>query len=85
LSVVFVSLSGAGIDPSRSPNNCAPRISGKIIVCHTKKLSRLSFSERERFAERVGVPLDVEEEAPNDMVAMAAWLIETATCLDDEE
>jgi hypothetical protein len=44
----------------------------------------LSFSERERFAERVGVPLDVEEEAPNDMVAMAAWLIETAICLDDE-
>jgi hypothetical protein len=27
----------------------------------------------------------VEKEAPIDMVAMAAWLIETATCLDDEE
>jgi hypothetical protein len=65
-------LSGADIDPSRSPNNWAPRISGKIIICHTKKLCRLSFLERERFAERVGVPLDVEEEAPNDMVAMAA-------------
>jgi hypothetical protein len=30
----------------------------------------LSFSERERFAERVGVPPDEEEEAPNDMMAM---------------
>jgi hypothetical protein len=63
-------LSGAGIDPSRSPNNCAPWISGKIIVCHTKKLSRLSFSERERFAERVGVPPEEEEEAPSDMMAV---------------
>jgi hypothetical protein len=74
LSVAFVSIAGAGIDPSRSPNNCAPRISGKIIVCHTKKLSRLSFSERERFAERVGVLLGVEEEVPSDMLAMAIWL-----------
>jgi hypothetical protein len=31
-------------------------------------LSLLSFSERERFAEREGRPLDVEEEAPNDMI-----------------
>jgi hypothetical protein len=34
----------------------------------------LSFSERERFAERVGVLLGVEEEAPSDMVTMAIWL-----------
>jgi hypothetical protein len=75
LSVAIVSLAGAGIDPSRSPNNCAPRISGKIIVCPSKKLSRLSFSKRERFAERVGVLLGVEEEAPSDMMMMI-WLIE---------
>jgi hypothetical protein len=73
LSVAIVSLAGADIDPSRSPNNCAPRISGKIIVCHTKKLSRLSFSERERFAERVRVLLGVEEEAPSDMMMMTIW------------
>jgi hypothetical protein len=36
----------------------------------------LSFSERERFAERVGVLLGVEEEAPSDMMTMAIWLIE---------
>jgi hypothetical protein len=29
-------------------------------------LSLLSFSERERFAEREGRPLGVEEEAPNE-------------------
>jgi hypothetical protein len=36
----------------------------------------LSFSERERFAERVRVLLGVEEEAPSDMMMMAIWLIE---------
>jgi hypothetical protein len=30
----------------------------------------LSFSERERFAERVGVPPEEEEEAPSDMMAV---------------
>jgi hypothetical protein len=44
----------------------------------------LSFSERERFAERVGVPPEEEEEVPNeeeeapsDMMAVTTWLIET--------
>jgi hypothetical protein len=33
----------------------------------------LSFSERERFVERVGVLLGVEEEAPSDMMTMMIW------------
>jgi hypothetical protein len=35
-------------------------------------LSLFSFSDRERFAESVGVPLDVEEDAPKDMMAAIA-------------
>jgi hypothetical protein len=38
----------------------------------TAKLSLFSFSDRERFTERVGVSLDIEEDAPKDMMAAIA-------------
>jgi hypothetical protein len=40
-------------------------MSGSTIACHTRNLSRLSFSGIERFIEREGRLLDVEEDAPN--------------------
>jgi hypothetical protein len=46
----------------------APRISGRTWVCHSKKFSRVSFSEMLMLSAATPLVEPEEEDAPNDMV-----------------